>query len=131
MNPANPLQDEVGGSVASPDAGANEADSADREKVRAGPPLLAFRFDEGDTDHPVIVQRPREHLAKARLKDVEGKQRVGEKQDARKRHDGDNVGKFNGFGHRRAWFYSLYARWARRNWLREGWPATFAWPIEA
>jgi hypothetical protein len=67
------LQNEVGGSIASPDAGANEADSADGEKVRTGPPLLAFRFDESDTEHPIIIQRPREHLAKARLKDVEGK----------------------------------------------------------
>ncbi len=77
---------------APPDAGADEADGADREKVRARPPLLALRLDEGDTEHPVIVQCPREHLTKTRLKDVEGKQGVGEKQDAGKRHDGHSGG---------------------------------------
>ena len=60
-----------------------------------------LRSDEGDAEHPIIVQRVLEHLAKARLKDVEGKQRVGKKQHAGERHDGDGGGKFDGFGHRR------------------------------
>ena len=76
------------------------------KKVRAGPPLLAFRFDQGDTEHSIITSSARASISRKRgLKDVEGEQRIGEKQDAGQRHDWDSGGKFNGFGHRQAWFY--------------------------
>ena len=62
---------------------------------------LMLRPNECDAEHPIIVKGVREHFAKARLKDVEREKRVREKEDARKRHDGNGIGKFDGFGHGR------------------------------
>jgi hypothetical protein len=100
FDPPDPLQNEVGSAVAPADAGADEADGADREKVRAAAPLLAFRPNESDAEHPVILQGAIEHVAKARLKNVERKERIRKEQDAREGHDGNGIGKFDGFGHR-------------------------------
>jgi hypothetical protein len=63
--------------------------------------LLTFRPDECDTEHSVIVQRAIEHVAKARLKNMERQERIGKEQDAGERHDGNGVRKFDSFGHRR------------------------------
>ena len=49
----------------------------------------------------MIVEGACQHFAEARLKDVEGEKRIWEKKDPRKRHDGNGVGKFDGFGHDR------------------------------
>ncbi len=110
LHPANALQDKVRGAVASADAGTDQAHGADREKVVAGAPLLALWPNECDAKHAVILEGVFEHFAKARLKNVEWEQRVGEEEDAGQRHDGNSIGKFDSLWHgRRVLLFSIRA----------------------
>jgi hypothetical protein len=71
-NPGQSLQDEVGSSVRLLNARANEAQSTDP----AGRP---FWIIHGDRKHPGAFKGLAQHFAIPGLKNVEGKQVVGEK----------------------------------------------------
>ena len=97
--PAQSLQDQVRGPVAAPDAGADEADAGDMEKIIGRFPLVALRFDERHRKHPVLTQGVLEHLLVTRFEDVERQERVRKKQRARQRHDRDLVWQRDGLIH--------------------------------
>ena len=86
------MQDEVGGSIAPSDTGADEADGADWEEVGARSPLGTLGPDEGDAEHAVVLQGVVEHVAEAWLENVKREEGVGEKEHPGKRHDGDGGG---------------------------------------
>ena len=69
---------------------------------------MAFRPNEGDAEHAIGAQGVIEHLAKARLEDVEGKERVREKGDPGKGHHRHGGWKWDGMGHgRRESLYNI------------------------